>query len=180
MRKSLILGIALLVTSVVVLGGTVFRQQVADAASVLNVFVTNNSSHPVPVREQNLDAQGNIKVHEQGTANVNVTNSSLSVAQPAPVTAGGTSVGFASSSTISQSGTATALSIHFTPATGSTIALKLDFQGNTVAVFDGPPTGNDSIVLALSRPIRWDQMECLGAAPPNNGECDVSWVGNEP
>jgi hypothetical protein len=27
-----------------------------------------------PVREQNLDANGNIKVHEQGTANVNVIN----------------------------------------------------------------------------------------------------------
>jgi len=31
------------------------------------------------VREQNLDGSGLIRVHEQGTANVNVTNSSLSV-----------------------------------------------------------------------------------------------------
>jgi len=31
------------------------------------------------VREQNLDASGRIQVHEQGTANVNVTNGSLPV-----------------------------------------------------------------------------------------------------
>jgi hypothetical protein len=36
----------------------------AVAAQITNVFVTNDASHPVPV-------------HEQGTANVNVTNSSL-------------------------------------------------------------------------------------------------------
>ncbi len=33
----------------------------------------NTSSDPVPVTEQNLDAGGNVKVHEQGTANVNGT-----------------------------------------------------------------------------------------------------------
>ena len=32
-----------------------------------------------PMREQNLDTDGLIRVHEQGTANVNVTNSSLAV-----------------------------------------------------------------------------------------------------
>ena len=32
-----------------------------------------------PVREQNLDASGQIKVHEQGTADVHVTNPSLNV-----------------------------------------------------------------------------------------------------
>jgi hypothetical protein len=69
MRKALVLGISLLVASVV-LGGTVFRQQVAEAASMLSVFVTNDASHPVPVREQNVDANGNVKVHEQGRAAV--------------------------------------------------------------------------------------------------------------
>ncbi len=34
---------------------------------------------PIAVREQNLDASGFIRVHEQGTANVNVTNGSLPV-----------------------------------------------------------------------------------------------------
>jgi hypothetical protein len=71
MRKALAVGTVLLATSAV-LGGTVFRQQVADAANLMSVFVTNDSAHPVPVREQNTDANGNIKVHEQGTANVSV------------------------------------------------------------------------------------------------------------
>ena len=60
----------------------------AVAASVTSVLVTNTASHPVPVRqlgtanvnltnttaipvhEANADANGNIKVHEQGTAKV--------------------------------------------------------------------------------------------------------------
>jgi hypothetical protein len=60
----------------------------AVAANVSSVFVTNTASNPVPVHEQgtgkvqvtnttplpvsetNTDGNGNIKVHEQGTANV--------------------------------------------------------------------------------------------------------------
>jgi hypothetical protein len=58
----------------------VFQGQAARAASsILSVFVTNGPSHPVPAQEQNLDASGNIKVHEQGTANVNVTNTTVPV-----------------------------------------------------------------------------------------------------
>jgi len=82
MRKVSALGIVLLVTSAVALGGTVFRQQVADASAALTVLVTNKNSRPVPVREQNLDRHGNIKVHEQGTASVKVTNNSVSVTAP--------------------------------------------------------------------------------------------------
>lgn len=36
------------------------------------------------MEEQNLDADGNIKVHEQGIADVNVTNTSLAVAPAEP------------------------------------------------------------------------------------------------
>jgi len=57
MRKALIPALLLVLVSVV-LGATVFREQVAQAAATLMV------------REQNLDANGNIKVHEQGTATV--------------------------------------------------------------------------------------------------------------
>jgi hypothetical protein len=78
MRK-IVIPVALLVLGVV-MGGTVFAGQVAHAASsVLSVFVTNGPSHPVPAQEQNLDANGNIKVHEQGTASVNVTNTTVPV-----------------------------------------------------------------------------------------------------
>ncbi len=78
MRRAVI-PVALLVLGAV-LGGTVLQGQVAHAASgILSVFVTNGPSHPVPAQEQNLDATGNIKVHEQGTASVNVTNTTLPV-----------------------------------------------------------------------------------------------------
>lgn len=54
--------------------------QVATAASgILNVLVTNSSSHPVATQDQNVDTNGNIKVHEQGIANVDVTNTMLPV-----------------------------------------------------------------------------------------------------
>jgi hypothetical protein len=46
----------------------------AAADQLFSVFVTNTAANPVPVREQNLDGSGSIKVHEQGTAHVNVTN----------------------------------------------------------------------------------------------------------
>ena len=51
----------------------------AVAAQISSVFVTNTASNPVPVTETSTDASGNIKVHEQGTASVNVTNSTLPV-----------------------------------------------------------------------------------------------------
>jgi hypothetical protein len=87
MGRRLAVAVALVVTGAV-LGATVLREPLAQAAaSVPSFFVTNDSAHPVPVREQNLDASGNIKVHEQGTAavheqgtaNVNVTNGSIPV-----------------------------------------------------------------------------------------------------
>ncbi|HEY6960603.1 MAG TPA: hypothetical protein VI408_01800, partial [Gaiellaceae bacterium] len=76
----------LLLLGSTVLGATVLREPVADAAApIASVFVSNDASHPVPVREQNLDANGDVKVHEQGTANVNVTNSTLAVHDEAAV-----------------------------------------------------------------------------------------------
>jgi hypothetical protein len=53
----------------------------AVAAQISSVFVTNDAAHAVPVREQNLD-NGNIKVHEEGTANVNVTGGTVNLGSP--------------------------------------------------------------------------------------------------
>jgi len=64
----------------VILGATVFRTDIAQATGLAQaVTVSNTPAQAVPEREQNLDARGNIKVHEQGTADVNVTNGSLKV-----------------------------------------------------------------------------------------------------
>jgi hypothetical protein len=179
MRKAQVLGIMLLVISALVLGGTVFRQQVADASALLNVFVTNDSSHPVPVKEQNVDANGNIKVHEQGTADVRVTNSSLTIAPAAPITGGGSDFLVGGSGTIlpfSPPVTASALSIHLSSEIES---LTLTFQGNVVAEFDGPALdGNDSILLALTRPIEFDTAKCVGQS--GMGTRSASWAGSLP
>jgi hypothetical protein len=53
----------LLVVGATILGATVFREPIASAAQLVNANITGP-----------LDAQGDVKVHEQGTANVAVTN----------------------------------------------------------------------------------------------------------
>jgi hypothetical protein len=75
MRRHAVLGALVLIALGVVLGATVFRADIAQAAGLAqSVTVDNTPAQAVPVREQNLDS-GNIKVHEQGTASVrNVDN----------------------------------------------------------------------------------------------------------
>jgi len=71
-RKKVGLGIAVLVVSAV-LGATVLREPIATAASPFqSVIIANSDTQPVPVKQQ-----GSIAL--TGTANVNVTNSSLRV-----------------------------------------------------------------------------------------------------
>ncbi len=80
MQRPALIGAFLLVGVGVVLGATVFRADIAQATGLAqSVTVNNTAADPVPVREQNLDGGGRIRVHEAGTANVNVTNSALSV-----------------------------------------------------------------------------------------------------
>ena len=69
MRRPMLAAVCLVVLAVA-LGATVFREDVAGAAGNLSVLVLNDSAHPVPV-------------HEQGTAQVNVANTT-----PLPVAAG--------------------------------------------------------------------------------------------
>ena len=87
MRKEALAGLLLILCGVA-LGATVLHEPIATAASPFtNVIIGNASDNPVPVAEQNRDASGNVRVHEQGTAavheqgtaNVNVTNSSIPV-----------------------------------------------------------------------------------------------------
>lgn len=71
-HKKVGLGVAVLVLSAV-LGATVLREPIATAASPFqNVIIGNTASQPVPVKQQ-----GSIAL--TGTADVNVTNSSLKV-----------------------------------------------------------------------------------------------------
>jgi hypothetical protein len=68
-RTGVVLGVAsVMVVGSALVGATISREPVAQAAgAAFSVFVNNDSNHPVPIREQNVDANGNLKVHEQGT-----------------------------------------------------------------------------------------------------------------
>jgi len=84
MRREATFGALLLIAVGIVLGATVFRSDIAQATGLAqSVTVANTAAQAVPVREQNLDGNGNIKVHEQGTANVQVTNAVTAASVPA-------------------------------------------------------------------------------------------------
>jgi hypothetical protein len=87
MRRGALAGVLLVVCGAA-LGATVLHEPIATAATpFMNVIVGNDATNPVPVAEQNRDGNGNVRVHEQGTAavheqgtaNVNVTNGSIPV-----------------------------------------------------------------------------------------------------
>lgn len=160
MRKKTGAAAAMLLAVAIVLGGTVFRAQVADAAAILQVRVVNTPADPVPV-------------DQLGTADVNVTNGSLDVSVPAPaaVTGGGQRLQVIGGQT-SQVGspiTASALVVQFRNDAGE-ITFLLD--DGIVARFPAP----GPLVLALSQPIRFDAVRCSGS--PVTASCDVGWAGS--
>jgi hypothetical protein len=114
MRKVLTTVFLLLLVSAV-LGATVLREPLAQAAApIASVFVSNDASSPIPVREQNLDANGNVKVHEQGALSVRPLVPASPWHRAFSVAAGGTEYLFdepsssavnITSLTVSQSGT---------------------------------------------------------------------------
>jgi hypothetical protein len=177
--KKAIIPAFLLVLGSTVLGATVLREPLARAAvPIASVLVTNDASRPVPVREQNLDRDGNIKVHQQGTANVNVTNSSLPVAPPEPITGGGGSLTAPclAPAVPTDVVTATALQIVWTSGVHR---VRLKLGDSAVASFAGPALTGDAspLALALTRPLAFDTIDCFGAT---SDQWVISWVGNEP
>jgi hypothetical protein len=171
MQRNAIIGALLLIVVGVALGATVFRTDIAQATGLAqSVTVDNSPAQAVPVREQNLDGNGNIKVREQGV---------LRVRPAAPITSGGNAVSLPGGGEHELAGgpaTATALSIHMT-ADVSWIELRLQGVG-VPAFFYGPAFGgNSTIVLGLPQPITFGRITCSG---PGSGRCSVSWVGGLP
>jgi hypothetical protein len=75
MKRQAGIGAMLLVCVGVFLGATVFRSDIAQATGLAqSVTVNNTPAEAVPVREQNLDANGNVRVHEQGVVRDDHTN----------------------------------------------------------------------------------------------------------
>jgi len=69
-----------------ILGATVFREPIAYAAAKLTpVVVTNDAANPVPVDQQGTSdvhvTNSSLSVQQQGTADVRVTNASVPVQQ---------------------------------------------------------------------------------------------------
>jgi hypothetical protein len=177
MKKALIPAF-LLVLGSTVLGATVLQEQLAWAAPPLpSVFVANDAASPVPAREQNVDAAGNIKVHEQGTADVNVTNTSLSVASPRPVTGGSKTLGIGCPSESLQPEPIVASALQIAWVGGGATTVELTLGGSLVTRFIGPGISGDtsSLVFSLTRPIAFNKIECFGA----DGVV-ISTTGNEP
>lgn len=121
------------------------------------------------VHEQNLDADGNIKVHEQGTVDVAITNSALDVTLDEPVEVTGGPEPFAvsdeflwerstwdtRSKTFSEDVFATV--IHLAERNGNYAELTMWDDGVRVARFMfGPGT---PVSIALPHPIQFDEVE---------------------
>jgi hypothetical protein len=178
MKRQAGIGALLLVCVGIVLGATVFRSDIAQATGLAqSVTVNNTAAQAVPVREQSTDANGNIKVHEQGTVNVDVTNSSLSVAAAAPITDGGSQRAAYPDLPAMLSPAAIASGLSF-GLSSHVNAVVLFYQGHRIAYFVGPGQGGDaSANLVLARPIKFDEIDCAGVS----GEfCTVGWIGNSP
>jgi hypothetical protein len=162
MRRAIIAAF-LLVLGSVVLGATILRAPIASAAQSVSSTIVGP-----------LDSNGNVAVHEQGTADVNVKNASLSVAPQAPVTDGGGTlvVGCPGNRQFVQ--TASALSIHMDSGAEALVLFSAD---GTAARFPGPAGGgNASIVLALARPVHFTSVTCGGVS----GTATIGTVGNSP
>jgi hypothetical protein len=110
---------------------------------------------------------------------VNVTNSSLSVAPAAPISAGGDSlckVGSGDTFPFAPE-TASALSIGMTSGVNF---VRFRYQGDVVATFMGPGSGHGStaINIALTRPITFDTLSMAGES--SSDEACFGWTGNQP
>jgi hypothetical protein len=165
------------------------------------VIVGNKTTNPVPVTVQGAQTitlgnptvtigNATVPVHEQGTANVNVTNTSLPVTQ-APVTNGGGQASIPADGTthsLTNAVTASELSLYLP---NTVFSLTLYDQGNPVAVFQGPSLGyavdllsptsgpvftNSIMNVPLIRPITFDSAQCSGGTQA----CVIGWVGNSP
>jgi len=168
----------LIILAGMVLGATMFREQVAQAAAaVLKVQVVNTSTSPVPVHEQGTanvnvtNPTGSpVPVASQGTTDVNVTNGSLAIGPPAPVTSGGQRLQVDSGQTtpIGSAITASALVVQFRNGASEIIFRR---NGEIAARFPAP----GPLVLALTQPVRFDEVQCGG---PAGGSCDFGWAGS--
>lgn len=171
MAKTLRIGFSVIATGLLL--SLVLGNVGASGASQQSapVMVTNTTANPVPVT-------GNVGI--TGTPNVNVSNSSLTVAPQAPVTDGGGMevVRGGSVHDLSAPAIASALSITISD---SVTGLDLRYHGSPVGQFIGPGSAGaaaaKNIALALTRPIKFDEIWCYGSLA--DSICWVGWIGTQ-
>jgi hypothetical protein len=165
MRRVLVSGLGVIIGGALV-GATLFPEQVAQAAQAI-----------MQVRVVNTGAAQAVPVSQQGTANVNVTNSSLSIVLP-PVTGGGGRVIVSAGPpiTLSRPETATAIQIEFASTSGNAVTFR--YQGELVGRIEQLPDATITELIPLTRSIRFDELECEGTPPLQN--CLVHWFGAVP
>jgi hypothetical protein len=152
------------------LGSTVLRNPLAEAASPFtNVIVGNTTSNPVPVTEQNVDTNGDLKVHEQGTANTAVT----AYPQASAVHEGGGNLDTNNSFEIDD---------HFGPINASTIVLSTVRDGCEVFFALGGPGGVSRFELLIPAahtvtiPLPETLAINLVSASTTGSACEAVWT----
>lgn len=159
-----------LVAGSLLLGSTVLREPIAYAAQSISATIAGP-----------LDANGNVRVHEQGTADVNVTNSDLSihgtvnVDPPSPISSGARQASTLGGFSLKLNGgtqTASVINIDMTPGA---LGFRLFTDGGGIAAaFLGPGDGGQAhILLPLPRPISFDSIQCLGGS---GDSCHIDWI----
>lgn len=157
---------AALVAVALLLGATVLREPVALAAQTVGATILGP-----------LDANGNVAVHEQGTASVRIP----------PVTGGGgaeTDLADTDSTKLATPVTASALMVHFSRGGGGIMIFS--YQGNEVMRVPNEAGFNDSdpgvtVNVPLTRAVEFDEIRCFipdfGVTP---GSCTAFFAGATP
>jgi hypothetical protein len=159
-----------LVGGSLLLGGTVLREPIAYAAQSVSATIIGP-----------LDANGNVQVHEQGTADVNVTNTDLgvhgtvSVSTPSPISSGAREAGIQGGTDSKNSeGTRTVSVINADLTPGITGFRLYTAGGGIAAAFLGPGEGGQAhLLIPLPRPISFDSIACFG---PGTDECHFDFI----
>jgi hypothetical protein len=152
--------VALLVVGATILGSTILREPIASAAQSVSATIVGP-----------LDANGNVAVHEQGTASVHVDNTKLPSAAPATQhllvdLSGGGSETF---------GPVDASLIVVYSSNDNTGSVFL-YDGNELALaLQGPVSGSPNhYVLPLTQPIRLSKASLSQCAvPPCSAEVEI-------
>lgn len=147
MRRSIA---AAIIVASLVLGSTVFRGQMASAASaILQVFVTNDSANPVPVKQQgatdvnvlgSVSTRPNIPTTQFSYALYLTTSAIISGPDPAGTNYAITSISFANPG--STSAIANVVSFYGTTTTDCTFTGPFDLTSGPVAYVPGGDTVN--------------------------------------